>query len=143
MITTQKTALYLGITAVLCAALQSAVVRAELPPGSYDTLRDEAQEAITAKVLSVNTKELETGKTEVTAELEVTAVTRSKAKLKKGEKLTVQYVHFDLSKLPGFAGPRPVPILKTGKTYPAYLNQEEDKDIYTPAAYGESFNKRE
>ena len=124
---------------VVWAVVLGTETRAELPPGSYDKLRAEAQEALTVEVLSVETKELEVGKTEVVAEMKVTAVKRSKAELKRGDTLTVKYVHIDPTKLQGFAGPRPVPILKKGKTYPAFLNKNEDEATYEPAAYGESF----
>ena len=124
---------------VLWAAVFGTETRAELPPGSYDKLRAEAQEALTGEVLSVETKELEVGKTEVVAEMKVTAVKRSKADLKKGDTLTVKYVHIDSTKLKGFAGPRPVPILKKGETCTAFLNKKDDEETYEPAAYGESF----
>lgn len=134
---------WVGVGMVLLAAFDLADVRAELPPGSYEKLRAEAQEAITGKVLSVETKELEAGRTEVVAVLLVTAVERSKSGLKNGDEVTVKYVHIDTAKLPGFAGPRPVPILEKGKTYPAFLNKLKEEEIYEPAAYGESFNKRD
>ena len=128
--------------AVCFATFVPTEVRAELPPGSYEKLRAEAQEAITGKVLSVETKELEPGRTEVVAEIKVTGVERSKVGLKKGDVVTVKYVHIDPAKLPGFAGPRPIPILKNGKIYPAFLNKVEGEASYEPAAYGASFTEK-
>src|SRR5207249_1387463 len=107
-----------GVGVLLLAALPAFTLcppaRAELPPGSYNTLRAEAQEALVIEVSDVRTEERKRGETAVVVEAKVLGVERSASKLKRGDTLQIRYTHHDLSKLDGFAGPRPVPILRKG-----------------------------
>ena len=111
---------------------------AELPPGSYDRLRREAQDAIIIEVESVTARELKAGWTDVTMTARVVYVERSKAVLKNGARITIRYESRDPNKV-NFPGPRPIPILKKGETYPAFLNGNEGTKVFEPAAFGESF----
>jgi hypothetical protein len=113
-------------------------VRAELPPGSYDKLRSEAQDAIIIEVESVTAKELKSGWTEVILKARVLAVERSKSALKRGSMITIRYQSRDPNKVK-FVGPRPVPILEKGEIYPAFLNGNEGMRVFEPAAFGLSF----
>ncbi len=122
----------LGLTLILAP-----FARAELPPGSYDALRLNAEEAVIIEVEAVKTKDGKVGQTEVIVEARVVAVERSKTHLKKGGKITIRYESIDKSKTPGSVGPRQIPILKKGDFYPAFLNEKEK--VFGPAAYGESF----
>ena len=112
--------------------------RAELPPGSYDALCKEAQDAIIIEVESVTAKKLKAGWTDVVLTARVVHVERSKAALKNGARITIRYESRDPTKV-NIPGPRPVPVLKKGETYPAFLNGNEGTKVFEPAAFGESF----
>jgi hypothetical protein len=110
---------------------------AELPPGSYDTCRKEAAEALVVKVTSVK-KANEPGEgTSVTAVCTVLGVERSASGLKVGKEISIAYMIPDTTG--GFAGPRIPPMLKPGEVYPAFLQKSEGGSGYDLAAYGESF----
>ena len=114
--------------------------RAELPPGSYDELRIKAQEALIIEVESVTTKEIKEGFAEVILEARIVAVERSKSRLKKGSKIMIRYESLDTVKVPVHPGPRPIPILKKGEFYPAFLDEKKGTREFEPAAAGESFH---
>lgn len=121
-------------TALLLAALVlSTCVRAELPPGSYDTLRAEAPEALLVEVLGVR-RAVKGNATEVLAVARVLHVERTRAGLKPGATVEIRYIHQN-SNVPG---PRPVPLLAEKSIMPAFLKKGEGKD-FEPAAYGMSF----
>ena len=52
--------------------------------------------------------------------------------------ITIRYQSRDPNKV-NIPGPRPVPILKQGRVYPAFLNGNEGANVFEPAAFGESF----
>jgi hypothetical protein len=52
--------------------------------------------------------------------------------------VTIRYQARDPAKV-NFAGPRPVPILKQGEVYPAFLNHNVGRGDFEPAAFGASF----
>ena len=125
------------VLALLVAGMSPA--RAELPPGSYDALRRDAEEALIIEVEAVHTKEVRAGMTNVMVEARVVAVERSRAGLKKHGKLTIRYESVDRAKLATpMAGPRTLPVLRKGESYPAFL-KDMGKGEFEPAAYGESF----
>lgn len=123
----------LGVVIVL-----GSIAYAELPPGSYDKLRADAEEAVIIEVTAVTAK-TSGAKTSVRVEAKLLGVERSKAKLKSGQRITIDYQSIDIKKTRGFAGPRQAPILKQGGVYPAFLNKVEDKAGFELAAYGASF----
>jgi hypothetical protein len=120
---------HLAVLSVLCF---TSMAHAALPPGSYDKLRIEAQEAVTIVVQSAKVVEAGNSK-HVTIEAKVLGVERSKAGLKKGDKITIKY------SVPSVAmpGPVPTPILEADGFYPAFLNKSGSD--YVPAAHGWSF----
>lgn len=118
--------------ALLSLAVQTA--HAELPPGSYDALKAKAEEAVIITVESV-TAANKAERIDVVVRAKVVAVERSKAGLKKDGVFTFHYsTPAEGKQMPG---PRPVPLLKKGETYPAFLNGVNNG--FEPAAYGESF----
>lgn len=118
--------------ALLCLLSLSTTVHAELPPGSYNKLRAEAEEAVIIQVKGVQIA-LMGGDKSVTVEGKVLAVERSKNGVKKGDTVIITYTILDKP----VVGPLPVPLLEKDDVYPAFLNKN-DKN-YEPAAYGWSF----
>jgi hypothetical protein len=109
---------------------------AELPPGAYQQLRSNAPEALKIKVLKVHTQGLKPNTLKVEVQAKVLSVVRSASKLKPGSMIRIVY---EVDKqVPQRVGPRAVPVLKAGLLYAAFLAQ--DDKIYTPAAYGDSFD---
>lgn len=107
--------------------------RAELPPGSYDTLRLEAPEALLIEVLAVK-RAVKGNATEVVAVGRVLHVERTKVGLRTGATVEIRYIHTNAP----MAGPRPVPLLVEKTIIPAFLKKVDGKD-FEPAAYGMSF----
>lgn len=118
--------------AVLVVLFTASWACAELPPGSYNKLRADADEAIIIHVTDVKIA-LMGGDQSVTVEAKVLAVERSKNGLKKGDTITIVYTILGKP----VVGPLPVPLLEKGEDYPAFLNKKGQ--IYEPAAYGWSF----
>lgn len=128
--------LSLILTAVALAPVPATHVFAELPPGSYDTCRRGAPEALIVKVSKVESDKVG-GETKVNAVCTVLRVERSGSGLATGKEITVSYTIPDTRG--GFAGPRVPPMLKQGEVYPAFLQKPEEGAGYELAAYGESF----
>src|SRR5580692_11370075 len=97
----------------------AASVHAELPPGAYNTLRIDAEEAVTIEVTSVKIA-LMGGDKSLTVEAKVLGVERSKSGLKKGDSVTIRY---DIPAKPPI-GPAPPPVLEKDSVYPAFLNKK-------------------
>ena len=123
------------ILSLCCCLLFLSSARAELPPGSYDKLRREADEAVVMHVLSVSVKANGTER-EVTVQARLVRVARTLSGLDKGDTITVKYTY---STVP-YPGPRQVPLLRKNEVYPAFLRKADN--YYEPAAYGESFNSK-
>lgn len=123
------------ILALCLCLITMPAVHAELPPGSYDKLRREADEAVILHITSVSIRANGTYK-EVTIQAQIVRVGRSLSGLERGDTITVKY---EVSTVP-FPGPRPVPILRKNEVYPAFLNKSGNS--YVPAAFGESFNSK-
>ena len=116
-----------------------AVGRAELPPSVYKDMQANAPESLVVKVLSVKTKnknEPRLVRVSVTAEARVEQVNRTQTGLKPGQLIRIRYDH-RRHKEP-MAGPSEVPVLKKGRTLPAYL-KKDDAGHYAPAAGGYTF----
>lgn len=120
------------LAALLCLMTVAGLTYAELPPGSYDKLRAEADDALVIQVTGVNVDTKSTAR-EVTVQAKVLGVERSKSGLKKGDNITFNY-RISTVQVPG---PRPIPLLVKGDVYPAFL-KTMGKSL-EPAAYGESF----
>jgi hypothetical protein len=112
-------------------------VSAELPPGAYDLLRKQAEEALIIQVVDVKTVKERGGATKVTALCKVLQVERSATGLMVGKELSLSY---DIpSKEGGYAGPRIAPIVEKGSVHPAFLQKQQGAAAYDLAAHGESF----
>jgi hypothetical protein len=127
-------ALFLAM-AFICICTPLAV--AELPPGSYDTCRKEAPEALIVKVSSVKKTSGPDGATNVAAVCTVLRAERSASGLAAGKEITISYTIPDTKN--GFAGPRIPPMVKQGEVCPAFLQKAEEGSGYDLAAYGASF----
>jgi len=126
------------LTGLSLALLLSATssLHAELPPGSYDNLRNQADEALIIQVESVQSQ-VRDEKREVTVVAKVLKVERSRAKLTKGNELTIKYEIFQGN---AFAGPRQAKVLEQGEIYPAFLTgPDKPEDPFQLAAHGMSF----
>jgi hypothetical protein len=75
-------------------------------------------------------------RTRVEAEAIVESVTRSASGLKPGDSIRIEYTTMRAE--PPIPGPRPIPVLKRGQPYPAFL-LGVSKGLYAPAAKGASF----
>jgi hypothetical protein len=130
----------LAAAVVLCAGLVTA--RGELPPGSYEKLKENASEVLTVKILKAETPEGRKGHFVVLFTAQVLGVTRSKSGVVEGQTITIASYHVSKKALKeGFVGPRIPPLLKAGWEGKVYLNKKEDKKAYDIAAYGESFEE--
>lgn len=107
----------------------------ELPNEAYLRMQKEASEEIELKVDGVKHQHLFRKQEEVTAT--VTKVVRSVTKLKVGDKIIVKYRHIPLR---GAVGPSPIPKLRKGGAYPAWLKKNPE-GFYEPAARGRSFSR--
>jgi len=114
---------------------------AELPPYVYDNLKQAAAEEIVMEVKKVRTSFFAIGKKEVTLEIKVVSVQKSKSGLKAGDLLTVFYLH-EMRPL-GMVGPSTLPLLDKNKIYHAYLTFDDVSKRYVPAARGQSFEPLE
>lgn len=107
----------------------------ELPPTVYADLQKRSPEAVVMRVDRVKHQSLFRKQEIVYAT--VMKVTRTRTELKVGDKIEIRYRHVPLR---GASGPSPIPKLKAGGTYPAWLKKGEG-GIYVPAARGKSFSR--
>jgi len=130
----------LAAAVALCAGLLTA--RAELPPGAYEELKNNASEVLTVKVLKIETPEGRKGHFPVLFTAKVLGVTRSKSGVVEGQTITIASYHVTKkARKKGFVGPRIPPLLSAGWEGRVYLNKPQDKKAYDIAAYGESFEE--
>jgi hypothetical protein len=130
----------LGAAVVLGAGLLTA--RAELPPGSYEKLKNNALEVLTVKILKVETPEGRKDHFLVLLTAEVLGVTRSNSGVKEGQTISIaSYYVSEEARKRGFVGPKIPPLLSPGWKGKVYLNKKPDKKTYDIAAYGESFEE--
>lgn len=118
---------------LLCPALAAA----EIAPEYYAKDQRRAPEALTVKVLDVDTSVCwfnACDARDVTAKVQVVTVERTATGLKPGATLTVKYQRTNMK---GRSGPRPVDLLVEGQTVPAFI--EKAGAHYTTAARGASF----
>lgn len=120
--------------ALICgiAMLAQPILHAELPPGSYDTLRAEAPEVLIIEVLQVKTKAGQQNQTEVVVNAKVLHVEQSASRLRAGSNIEIIYTRHNTP----IPGPRPVPVLTEKSVVPAFLKKGP---VYEPAAHGMSF----
>ena len=135
-------ALALTATVIFAAAIPA---RAEIDPKYYREWQERATEALVVRVTAVKTsvasEKHSSGSfalvhTRVDASATVEKVERTGTGLKPGDAIRIQYVSTRPSE--PMPGPRPVPVLKRGEAYPAFL-LAVSKGLYAPAAKGASF----
>lgn len=119
--------------------------RAEIEPKYYRIMQDRAPEHATVRVTAVKTSvsrdKATTGNftivnTKVEAQAQVTAVAKTATGLKVGDAIRIEYVSQRAE--PAMAGPRPIPVVKAGETYPAFM-VGVSRGVYGAAARGASF----
>ncbi len=122
----------------------------ELPPGTYEKLKAEAQEVLEIRVTKVGEKrETDNGVYYYVCDAEVLSVTRSTAGFQPGD--VVRFETFFVSRKAiegGFAGPASPPLVKEKWRGRIYLNTpppgsevqpDAEKTVLKLAAYGRSF----
>ena len=118
---------------------------AEIEPKYYREWQLKATEVLT--IVPVSVKPVVTSErhrsgdgmlihTRVEAEALVESVTRTASGLKPGDAIRIEYTTTRAE--PPMPGPRPIPVLKRGQHYPAFL-LGVSKGLYAPAAKGASF----
>ena len=133
-------AIFLGAALVILAFV--AITPAALPPGSYDKLKNEAEEKLTIKIVAVEKQSQSDRRLEVLFTAEVLAVDRTKTCRKPGDVIQIQSYRWTGK----YRGPKNPPVLPVGWTGIAYLNNadseaEDTNNLYTLAAYGASFEE--
>ena len=128
----------LKLLLVLPALLAIAQLSAEIHPKYYAEMQQSAPEKLEIEVKDVDSGWcfFWCGSREIEIEAIVTRVTKSASGLTIGQSIQICYTHFTPGN--GWAGPRPIPILKEDRKYPAYLSKDSDA-CYGPAARGYSF----
>jgi hypothetical protein len=135
----------IALSAAVCVAAAAAVARAEIDPKYYREWQEKAPEALTIVPVSVRpvvtSERQRSGEgmlihTRVEVEAIVESVIRSASELKPGDAIRIQYTTTRAD--PPLVGPRPIPVLKRGEPYPAFL-LGVSKGLYAPAAKGASF----
>lgn len=124
-------------------------VHAELPPGSYETLKKEAKEVLHVDIVKVTrVGDVKSDDPQVTyrCEARVTKVDRSASGYQAGKMIQFDTWYVDPNAKQGFAGPAIPPMMHVGWRGRVFLNPPEpdpdDKasaDVLRLAAYGRSF----
>jgi len=111
---------------------------AEIAPEHYARMQDDAAEQVTIEAVTVRKGFAPFRRTRaITVSARVVAVSRSATGITVGDTITIRYEHFNPPR--GWVGPRPIPILRTGTRYPAFLSWDATEETYRPAARGASF----
>lgn len=125
----------------LCLLLTNSIGYCELPPGSYEKLKNEASEVLKVEILNVQTNPPDKN---VIFTARVIEVKRSKTQLKKGQDIRIHSYHWTVP----YRGPVNPPLLAKGWSGIVYLNKgtnqpgaEDKENDYCIAAYGRSFEK--
>lgn len=112
--------------------------RAEIAPRYYTEMQETAPEHLEIQVTKVNRGlRVFGGNQPVTVTAVVREVRQSQTGLQVGQTIRIQYTHFKPNRR--WVGPRPIPLLEKGRTYPAFLSWSDDEQVYRPAARGASF----
>lgn len=127
-----------AFAAVALCFLVATVAIAEIAPEYYAADQNSAPEYLVVEVLRVERPLLTfSSNIPISANLRVLSVHRSASGLQPGDEITVRYEHFRPQR--GWTGPRPIPVLQKGQSYPAFLAWSPDEGCYGPAARGASF----
>jgi len=135
-------AIYLVTT--LCLILTGSIGYCELPPGSYNKMKEKASEVLKVEIVSVQKEPRDENYTTVIFTAKAIEVRRSETQLKKGQDIRIHSYHFKAPR----RGPANPPLLARGWTGIVYLNKgtgepenKGKKNDYCIAAYGRSFEK--
>ncbi|MBC8868877.1 MAG: hypothetical protein H8E44_05640 [Planctomycetes bacterium] len=133
-----------GVLAVVGLAVMvlGGTAHAELPPGAYKKLKDEAKEVLQLQVVKVEKVRQDESVQYFICDARVVAVERSAAGHKKGAVIQFEtYYVYDRSG--GFAGPQSPPRIPVDWKGRVYLNPpvEDDSKVFSLAAYGQSYEK--
>lgn len=105
--------------------LLTQTTRAELPPKAYEEMRAKATDVVEIEITRVALNKRDRNDLRdisVFADAKITGVTRSRRRLKIGDKISLRYLTFE-NITPGWAGPGPIPVVKVGGRYRAWLNK--------------------
>lgn len=137
------------ICLIVIAVASAGIGHAELPPGTYETLKQEAKEVLQIDVTKVirlkGDAENNDSQDNYQCEARVDKVVRSEHGYKSGDKIKFATWWVDPKAGSGFAGPAIPPRIQTGWRGRVYLNPDEvkqgkaDAGVLTLAAYGRSF----
>ena len=134
------------LVTALCLILTGSIGYCELPPGSYEKMKEDASEVLKVEILSVQKKPSDENCTTVIFTAKAIEIRRSGTQLKKGQDIRIHSYHFETPR----RGPANPPLLAEGWRGVVYLNKgtgqpgyEGKKDDYCIAAYGRSFEKDE
>ncbi len=123
---------------VLLAAVCPFLIRAELPPSTYESLQKAATEFLDIEVLRV---EIEPGQAEGRQNVFVMAlvgkVVRTSAGVKEGDLINISYLVTPRKK--GWTGPGEIPIPEEKDKSVAYLERDAQTGDFHPAAGAMSF----
>jgi len=139
-----KTVSCKGVLAVVGLAVMvlGGLVHAELPPGAYKKLKEEAKEVLQLRVVRIQKVRQDESVQYFICDARVVAVERSAAGHKKSDAIQFEtYYVYDRSE--GFAGPQSPPRLRVDWYGRVYLNPpvDDDSKVLSLAAYGQSFEK--
>lgn len=116
-------------------------IGAEIHPKYYAEMQRNASEYIEISVERLQRGLVLFGRsTPVTIKATVMSVFHSKKGLQNGDVITIKYSHFKPGR--GWAGPRPIPLLREKDRYPAFLTWSDDEQAFVPAARGWSFERQ-
>lgn len=117
------------------------MVFAELPPEVYEEMQRKSPEVMKIHVNKVESERLGlldfSGDRRQAVEATVISVTRTGSGLKAGDAIVIRYIARNPDE--EMARPSPIPQLKEGKEYPAWLSKAK-AGHYEPAARGYSFS---
>lgn len=117
-------------------------VHAEMSPESYANFQAAAPNAFTIEVQEVVTSRRQCGNDaciNVKANVAVTGVARTSAKVQAGQWIKICYQHTE--RAVALIGPSEIPILKAGRKSDAFLKWDPKQHAFVPAAGGYSFQK--
>jgi hypothetical protein len=105
-------------------------------------MQRKAPESLVIKVLRIETTTSESERateTNVVVRAEVRSVERTRTNLKPGDVITIRYRNFEYRR--PVPGPGSIPTLRTGETYPSFLEGSERPRGFYPAAGAYTFER--
>ena len=127
------------------------LVKGELPPGAYDSLKAKAEETLTIRITKVTAYgEPNNGQTNYTIDARVLSVKQSKSGIGRGETIRFHSYAYEKGVIkPGPVSPPKLNVNWTGRVYlnspqsdSSDANASDEQTIFKLAAYGKSFERR-